>query len=120
MLRWALPSIPLLLAIGLLVDSARSQPPGQPPQKDSAEQPAAGTPAPPGGVWSWPPQGSAWPVQPGAQETVAPDPEQAPVAPGSPTMPLGSGFVPQPGAPTSGGSQPSPAPMTPNFQPPQQ
>lgn len=54
-----------------------------------------------GGTWSWPPQGSAWPVQPGAQETVAPDSGQSqPLTPGAPAQTHVPGFVRTPSAPT--------------------
>lgn len=67
-----------------------------------------------GGAWSWPPQGSAWPVQPGAQETVAPDAGQAqPLTPGAPAQTHVPGFVRTPSAPA-----PAPGPDG-GFPPPQ-
>jgi hypothetical protein len=73
-----------------------------------------GTPMPggmPGGTWSWPPQGSAWPVQPGAQEIVAPDAGQSPpLTPGVPTQTHVPGFVIKPTPPP---------PQQPQLPPPQ-
>jgi hypothetical protein len=77
----------------------------------------------PGGMWSWPPQTSPWPVQPGPQETVAPDPGQAqPLTPG---VPAGSHIpafvrppnVPMPQIPTQL-PPPTPAPSFPADTPP--
>ena len=107
-------------------------PQGMPPQPYGAAPPAYGSPQPyggvpgaapmpggmPGGTWSWPPQGSAWPVQPGAQETVAPDAGQSqPLTPGVPTQTHVPGFVRKPTLqlpppPQSDSSQPQ-------FGPPQ-
>ena len=56
--------------------------PGFPQQSGFGGYP--GSP-PQGGVWSWPPQSTPWPVQPGAQELVAPDPGTQPLTPGVPT-----------------------------------
>ena len=58
------------------------------PQPGFPQQPGVGGyPGAPmqGGTWSWPPQGSAWPVQPGPQEYVAPsDSNVQPLTPGVP------------------------------------
>jgi len=73
-----------------------------------------------GGTWSWPPQGSAWPVQPGAQETVAPDAGQAqPLTPGAPAQTHVPGFVRTPSAPTPAPGQDGGFPP-PQFSPPPQ
>jgi curli biogenesis system outer membrane secretion channel CsgG len=59
-----------------------------PSQAGFPPQSSFGYPGSPGqgGMWSWPPQSSAWPVQPGPQEVVAPsDSTIQPITPGVPT-----------------------------------
>jgi hypothetical protein len=68
--------------------------PGFPPQPGFGAAPGAPMP---GGTWSWPPQGSVWPVQPGPQETVAPsDPNAQPVIPGAPASTHVPSWLPPP------------------------
>ena len=72
-----------------------------PPAYGSPQPYGGGVSAPmPGGTWSWPPQGSAWPVQPGAQEIVAPDAGQSqPLTPGVPPQTHVPSFVIKPTPP---------------------
>ena len=96
-----------------------AQPYGAPPPMSGNPQPyGGGMPgAPmPGSTWSWPPQGSAWPVQPGAQEIVAPDAGQSqPLTPGVPTQTHVPSFVikptPPPPRPPAQSDFPSPPPQ---------
>jgi hypothetical protein len=136
-----------LTALPLAVGPAQAQPAGTPspygatqslPQPGMSQpglsQPQPGFPQPgyspqpgyppaggiQGGTWSWPPQGSAWPVQPGAQETVAPDAGQAqPLTPGAPAQTHVPGFVRTPSAPTPAPGQDGGFPP-PQFSPPPQ
>jgi len=118
-------ALAVCLAGSLAAGAAWAQgaaPPGGVPAPPASSGGPAGAQRP-SGAWSWPPQGSVWPTQPGPQETVAPGDARTPLPAGEPAVP-GVGQPPQAPAfqvPSAQVPEPPPVPAVPsqlNVSPP--